>query len=691
MRYLPLTGIILLVGALLLLAFHAPLAIAVLLTDGLWPLGLIAAAAGIGIWAVRRLDPGRGRALDFCLAAALGLGILAWLTLALGCAGLLGPRIARTLIGAGLLSGLIFLFASRAGPATSTAETARHEATGSPPPRELNFRFLRDFASLWSSPAWPAVAQSILTALVLIVPLAVLVYGATLPPGVLWFGEARGYDVLEYHLQCPREYFEAGRIQFLPHNAYASFPQQMEMLYLLLMHAIGDPHAAAVPAQLLHAFCAVLAVLLLAAWMGRPTAQGWGRGLILLMLAAAVPWLVYLGALAYVECGMLLFAAAAAYLLFARADRAPGTWVALAAGVCAGLAGGCKYTAIALVTAALPLSWALAGRAPAVQRMRTVLLFGLGAILALSPWLIRNAAFTGNPVYPFGYEVFGGRAWSGEQEVQWDRGHSLPSQDASAWGRAHLALRELVGRYDTRERTFEPSLFGPAIWLLALLGVIRDRSRTSWALVLWILLILAIWAGFTHMPGRFAVPAVVPLLLLAARPLPTGRLLRAGTVGLTLLAAVAGSVQLWRLLQRHETWWRERVGVGVRHLPGNTEFFVKSRLLNDAVPPDGYVWIVGDAAVFYVDRPLHYTVAFSRDPWLEFARNHAPGACVQWLRDRGVTHVWFAWPEIERLRQTYGFTEVVTRDWVRRLAEAGLERVPLEGDEGVGELYRVLP
>ena len=75
--------------------------------------------------------------------------------------------------------------------------------------------------------------------LLLVVPLVVMLFGACLPPGLLWPGEANGYDVLEYHLQGPREYYQAGRIMFLPHNVYTSFPQQMELLYLLLMYLTG--------------------------------------------------------------------------------------------------------------------------------------------------------------------------------------------------------------------------------------------------------------------------------------------------------------------------------------------------------------------------------------------------------------------------------------------------------------------
>ncbi len=40
------------------------------------------------------------------------------------------------------------------------------------------------------------------------------------------------FDVLEYHLQGPKEYYQAGRIAFLPHNVYTSMPFGVEMLHL---------------------------------------------------------------------------------------------------------------------------------------------------------------------------------------------------------------------------------------------------------------------------------------------------------------------------------------------------------------------------------------------------------------------------------------------------------------------------
>jgi hypothetical protein len=98
--------------------------------------------------------------------------------------------------------------------------------------------------------------------------------------------------------------------------------------------------------------------------------------------------------------------------------------------------------------------------------------------------------------------------------------------------------------------------------------------------------------------------------------------------------------------------------------------------VNQATPPNANVWLVGEARAFYVDRWVHYTVVFNRDPWIEYAQGGAtPAECVAWLRSRNVTHVVFSWAEIGRLRQTYGFSEQVTPAWAEQLAAAGLVRV----------------
>ena len=72
------------------------------------------------------------------------------------------------------------------------------------------------------------------------------------------------FDVLEYHLQGPKEYFQAGRIAFLPHNVYTNMPFDVEMLHLLGMEVIGDWWWGGLVGQLLVALFGPAAAMLIA-------------------------------------------------------------------------------------------------------------------------------------------------------------------------------------------------------------------------------------------------------------------------------------------------------------------------------------------------------------------------------------------------------------------------------------------
>ena len=70
--------------------------------------------------------------------------------------------------------------------------------------------------------------------LIAAVPVAMMIIAATFPPGSLWISEAHGYDVLEYHLELPREFADLNSTAPLAHNVYSYFPANIEMLYLML-------------------------------------------------------------------------------------------------------------------------------------------------------------------------------------------------------------------------------------------------------------------------------------------------------------------------------------------------------------------------------------------------------------------------------------------------------------------------
>lgn len=629
----------------------------VVLAEGVHPAAIIASAAGWGAWPQRWLYRGPGALRRFLIATALGLGFLAPMTLGLGVLGILNRPTAWSLLAVGGVLGLVRL--ARSGAAIESNPNPASPSIPGP------------------ARARPGDVTRWTTEFVLLLPLAwigaILLYCATLPPGLLWDFDGNGYDVLEYHLQVPREYFEAGRIQFLQHNVYASFPQQTESLYLLLMHMLGDSHLAAIPAQLLHAALGVLAVLTLAAW----SPAGWPR-LVAVLTAGTAPWLAIVGCLAYVEMGLLYFSAVAGALVVeCLENRADDNRVTILAGLCAGWAGAVKYTGLVLVLAALAGACLLIRKSPIRRRLSSLGSFLIAGTAAASPWLLRNAAFTGNPVYPFAYGLFGGTGWSPEQAEQWARGHH-PAEGIGP--RLRVAWNESIA---------SPA-FGPSLFIAAALGLVIQRDRASWLLALWSLLMIAAWMGLTHMPGRFLAPLIVPMALMAARgaaklgsaELSPLRGLARFQPAILVAPVVAGA--LWNAQSLRETYareaaaWIKNTGVPLKDMVDQVAFMqTDGEVLNHvgADPARARLWIVGQAAVYYVTTPRHYSVVFNRDPWVEYAASGVTAEeSVAWLAQHEVTHLVVCWPEVERLRRSYGFAEVVTPEWMAQLEQAGLRR-----------------
>ncbi|MBL8877751.1 MAG: hypothetical protein JNG88_01425 [Phycisphaerales bacterium] len=642
----------------------------ILVTDGAYTIAVLAACAGYGHFPARALlQHSQDRAKQCALSLALGIGIVSILTLQAGIAGWLSSLTAWLITAIGIALGVAGLVRRGSSDSVAPAPTTPDSTIRASEPGAI---------AIWASLIGVAAVG---------VSIGLSLSGATLPPGLLWSEEAGGYDALEYHLQAPHEYNEAGRIRFLPHNVYASFPQIAEMHYLLLMHLAGGPINGAIPAQLLHAYIGIIAIVACTAFVPRGAPR-----LMAILVAASVQWIAYLGCLAYVENFLLLLSVAAGgVLLDAVRHGELTTRSVIAAGLCAGLAAGCKYTALALVAAALAMSLLIVARQPLTARFRLALAFTLSASAAFAPWMARNYAFTGNPLFPFFYDQLGGKSWSADQNEQWKRGHRLSPTDIRL-GRTRVALRELIGPNNTPLLLFANSRFGVMALLLALFGAAAaHKQRETWFLLVWIALILSTWLAVTHMPGRFVVVLAAPLAWLSTSIVRQSPRLKCVALGLACVGAGIAAARLAFDLNSHLLRFEKRTRVSAALMPGQTAAFRDAHALA-ALPADSYVWIIGDAAAFYVPRRCHYTVVFNRDPWLESCIAEGAMTGIDKLRRQGVTHVYISWSEVARLRATYGFSEAVTPEWVASLVHAGLRRVHAQNSasgELISELFEL--
>jgi hypothetical protein len=613
--------------------------------------GLIAGAAlGVGRLILRalRLDRALGAGERLSLAFGLGMAALGVATLLAGRIGVLAPRPVRigllTLAVAGAAAGRL----KRAGPAEPEGPGAEVERDRGRP-----------------RPAWPAVAFAIVAGPFLVA----MALGSMLP--------TIDFDAIEYHLEGPREYFEQGRITFLPHNVYTSMPFGVEMLHLLGMHVMGETFRGALVGQLLvaaHAPAAALCVALAARRWASPAA-GWFAAVVYL----TTPWVYRLAAIPYVEGPLCYYHAA---LLFAVArlwrETASGlrTRLWLVGGLLAGGAMACKYPA--LISAVVPFGLLALGDSLRNRSWRLFVAFGVGWAAVMAPWLGKNVVDTGNPVYPLAYGVFGGRHWDSELDAKWTRAHGPKPVRASALAESVV---EVAGRSDWQS---------PLYAALAPLALLRRGSRRA-ALALWgyAAYLFLTWWLLTHRLDRFWLPLLPVLALLAGMGADWARHWAWGLVlGAVLgLCVVSNFAYISTALAGLNEWTGE-LGTLRTSVP---EMLNRPLARLDAELPAGAkVLLVGQAAVFHFRHDVVYNTVFNRDTIETLTRGRTPEQTRGELRRLGVTHVYVDWFEIERYRSpgNYGYTDYVQPALFERLVDAGvLERPRLVGPRQ--QLFRV--
>ena len=519
-------------------------------------------------------------------------------------------------------------------------------------------------------------------------PFAILVLlGAILPP---W-----EFDVLEYHLQVPKEWHQAGRIEFLPHNVYGNMPLGAEMAALWSMTlAVGDEawFHGALAGKVLNGLFTIGVALAVGSMATRES--GPRAGALASVLFLSTPWILHTtmaGLVDSVLAGYTLFAFGAWYRARPEAlARASLAWITLA-GWMAGAAAGTKYTGV--VFAILPIAAAILfqpllaiwrawrSSSPTVALGKTVAcvderssltrgmrfalvrlaVFLAAAAISGGGWYAKNWGLAGNPVYPLLAGVSGPGLETAEQRWRWSQAHRPGGASVTEWRSAYGPRELLSSAAQLGWRSPWQSPLLPPLVLFALVFLRPRSERLRWiGPPLWILMV---WWLATHRIDRFWIPALPFAVLLASQ----------GTQVLDVLFGRrwvdCGLVAMfgWLLLMG--------AGPGSADEPfANNRFFVSlaasrqaqthpaHRWLNENVPATGKVLLVGDARPFYLRRPALYNTCFDRDALSTLVADPSSTARRAAFRAAGITHVFVDWSELARYRSpgNYGHTSVAT-------------------------------
>jgi hypothetical protein len=461
-----------------------------------------------------------------------------------------------------------------------------------------------------------------------------------------WLAPPVGGDQTKYQLAYPRLYAQAGRLVPTPWTFWG----QQQFLQNFLF-AVGFTLRGDVLARLLNAASGVLAALAVATLVRRHLLRAGGAAAGALFFSMPMCWSQMTRAGAD-TCVVLYAALAVTAWLDWVVGRRPADLRRTA--VLAGLAGGSKVMGL-LVPALLGLGVLAVWLRRSAPDRRPALgtLLGAGALVLamLSPWYVRNAVETGNPIHPFGHAVFSGRHWSAEAGAYLD----LYYRQYRATMAARRGLDTYTGLDVLRfpwDLTMHPEAFedgrrqgqdtSPFVLAFApaVLCLRRRRAAVSATAVLGLAYGGIIAAGAWAHP-RYVLPGLA-LLLAAAVPAARGllgRRLFATVLALTLAGNLALTTRLFRPL------WVDQVRVAAgwmtpetflrRHAPR----WVFWERANRAIPPTGRVLVLEKIPhPYYIDRPF-VLLSYLEQGLVDYRHVDSVDALAAAAAALGATHV----------------------------------------------------
>ncbi len=563
----------------------------------------------------------------WALGSALGFGVLAFGTFALGAAGFWR---AEAFWGVAALCGAFFLIKERTPWGDKKGPQAKVP---------------------WK-PMW----------VMLLVFFFLLVFLGETTPEIF-------YDALYYHIAIPNLYQVVGRLIDVPTLLFSNFVLTIQWLFGLAMTMASEQAA-----KLLHGSCALLTVAAFMAMERKYFSPGAGWIASVVYLSTPIVGINVISTGTDVAWSFLQLSAALAFL---RALLEPSKKSLALAGTLAGLAASCKYPGLAyLPVAVLILAWKRKSEDksawPAV--FHDVLWFSVPAFLMVCPLLGRNIVFHGNPLYPFG-----GTTW----------GH--PPIDPHYWSifvsDAHA--RNFHNTFETFESTkrylLHPWYFtmtgndngtwvGPLFLMALPLAFVVSSPKPAYrwlarfAGALWLLWMLTSDTPRYGLPALAIASMIFGEAIILGFPNGAARFCGFGAISLAALANVMGLLSViffqdgWRVTGGQI---KESTYLAEMHGSYPTPPYSGFAWMNANLPKGSVILVAGEARTHYsVHRVIPSSVP-DPQPLVVYARNAADDqAMAAQMRADGITHIFLNFVEAVRT-ESYGLFPFKEDDWMR--------------------------
>ena len=582
-----------------------------------------AAAVGARLLPACGLSPRPGQ--DTLFATLAGLGVLSFAVFALSAAQVLYPVVLGALM-------------------TALAAVAAFAKTDLLP-ASLDLR--ASLRSLGARPAGrPPGHQSTIMLALLAAFLLLALLGALAP--------ASDNDTLLYHLAAPQRYLDHHGLFYIPENLWTNVPLFTEMLYTLGLGLMNQTLAR------LFVFSFYLLVLSGAALFCRrhfPQANPLAAALLI----GSIPSLAILNSTNLNEFALLAYALGALFAFVNLWREGDPRWLVVV-GLLAGCAASVKYTGFLWLVLVPIGAWRLCRRGQASRPWRPIASAAALCLLLPGCWLVRNAVYTGNPVFPLAYSRLDGGGWPPDRAAAYfEHMRHFGYRAQGPWG---IVWPVVATAYDHAAFGSRLIGIGPLLLLAMPLPLLHRHGRPRLAsALLWLALLLYLAWAVTVQVLRYLLPTLVICSLVIAeamgrlvdRPPSTPR----STAHLVLIVAAVFHLAWFATVQQKEFAPQQGL-LGVRARQQYLSRYVLSyrtvQLANQALRPQDKLLLIGEWRTFYLRVPFEADAGPNEPIILRYLRGAStPEDVARRLRADGFTHLLYDPSSVEVLGTAFGY------------------------------------
>lgn len=282
-------------------------------------------------------------------------------------------------------------------------------------------------------------------------------------------------DALVHHLAIPKLYLQHGGIYEIPSLPFSYYPMNLDFLYIIPLYFKND-----ILPKFIHFSFALMTAGMIFGYLRRRIDLA--HGLLGALFFLSTPIVVKLSITAYVDLGLAFFSTASILMILKWAESGFKLRYLSGAAVACGLGMGTKYNGLLvcfLHSLIVVLVFVRSNLDATARRYGPGYgaFFILIALLCFSPWMLRNAIWTGNPVFPLLQGVFGGGADSGEPAVSLLTYRRVVYGE-SWWEIAMLPVRVFFQGEDGNGRFFDGRL-NPFLLVLPICAFFLKQKETA--------------------------------------------------------------------------------------------------------------------------------------------------------------------------------------------------------------------